>query len=114
MKRTSFFALSLALATPCFADGPNILVNADFSKFTSMENLWDGVDAQNCLSGNKQGTYALTESGKVGSLPVPVTPTLIDVNGDKLPDLVTCDGDGIVRAYINGGTKTEPKFTHAE
>lgn len=107
-------AAFLTLTSAVLADGPNIVVNGDFAKFTSTENLWDGVDAQNCLSGNRRSTYALTESGRVGGLEMPVTPSFVDMNGDKLPDLVTADGMGYARAYINSGTPTEPKFTVGE
>lgn len=112
-RKLSLIAL-IATSAAALADGPNVVVNGDFTKFTPQENLWDGVDAQNCLAGNRQGTYALTESGKVGNLDMPVSVSFTDVNGDKLPDLVTADAAGIVRAYINSGTKTEPKFTQAE
>ena len=60
MNRIPALLAALAFATPCLAaDGPNIIANADFAKFTSVENLWDGVDSANYLSGNKQATYAL-------------------------------------------------------
>ena len=37
----------------------------------------------------------------------------VDINGDKLQDLITADAAGYLRAYINVGTKTEPEFDHA-
>ncbi|MEA3212846.1 MAG: hypothetical protein QOE70_5903 [Chthoniobacter sp.] len=114
MPRSAVLVALLTFSAAALADGPNVVVNGDFAKFAPQENLWDGVDAQNFLAGNRQGTYALTESGKVGNLEMPVSVSFVDMNGDKLPDLVTADGAGIVRAYINGGSKTEPKFTHAE
>ena len=109
-------AVLLALAPAVFAAAPagNVVANGDFSSFKPVENLWDGVDGQNFLAGGVQGAYAVTESGKVGSLAMPISVNFADVNGDRLPDLVTADPDGIIRAYINGGTKSEPKFTHAE
>jgi len=106
------FILSLALGATALAQ--NVLVNGDFAKATPQENLWDGVDAQGFLAGNVRGTYALTESGKVGNLPLPGSVTFVDLNGDKLPDLVTADALGILRVYFNSGTQTEPKFTTAE
>src|SRR5260221_1770652 len=114
MRRFLFVPFVLLVAVTCFADGPNVVVNGDFAKFTPQENLWDEVHAKGFLAVNRKPTYALTESGKVGALDMPVSVNFVDINGDKLPDLVTCDGAGIVRAYINSGTKTEPKFTHAE
>ncbi len=92
----------------------NIVVNGDFTQFKAEENLWDGVDGQGFLAGDKRGAYAVTESGRVGSLAMPVSVNYIDVSGDRLPDLVTADPDGVIRAYINGGTRNEPQWTHSE
>ena len=94
--------------------GGNYVVNGDFAKFTPQENLWDGVDAQNILAGERRGVYAVTESGRLGSQDMALSVNFADMNGDQLPDLVTCDPAGVVRAYFNSGTKTEPKFTVAE
>lgn len=94
--------------------GGNYVVNGDFAKFTAQENLWDGVDGQGFLAGERRSTYAVTEGGKPGSQEMPVTVSLVDINGDRVPDLVTCDPSGTLRAYINSGTPTAPKFTTAE
>lgn len=109
----------LALATTALAQtssesGPNAVLNGAFNKFTATENLWDGVDEQSFLRGNSVGAYAVLENGKIGSLAMPVTVHFADMNGDKLPDLTSCDPMGIVRVHFNSGTPTEPKFTHAE
>jgi hypothetical protein len=101
-------------AVPIPAAGSNAVVNGDFAKFTAIENLWDGINAQNFLVGNPVGAYAVTESGRVGSLPMPITVYFTDMNRDKLPDIASCDPAGIVRVYFNSGTLAEPKFTHAE
>ncbi|MDQ3623967.1 MAG: VCBS repeat-containing protein [Verrucomicrobiota bacterium] len=119
MHRSSAIFALLGISTAAFAQTParpagNLVVNGDFAQFKAQENLWDGVDAQNCLAGNRRGTYAVMESGRVGNLEMPLSVNLIDVNGDRLPDLVTADPGGFLRAYINSGTPTEPKFTHAE
>jgi hypothetical protein len=104
----------LALSTAALADGPNIVVNGNFADFTPQENLWDGVDSQGFVAGAKRGTYALNESGKVANLDMPLTVSFVDMNGDKLPDLVTCDAAGVLRCYFNSGTKEAPAFTNAE
>lgn len=114
MIRKLSLILVLLGSTAGFAAAQNVIVNGDFTKFVAQENLWDGVDAQNCLSGNRQGTYALMESGKVGNLEMPISVNFLDMNGDQLADLVTADASGVVRTYFNSGTKTEPKFTVAE
>ncbi len=36
------------------------------------------------------------------------------MGADKLPDLITADPAGFLRAHINSGTPTEPKFTYGE
>jgi len=106
------FTLSLAFTVSALAQ--NVVVNGDFAKSTPQENLWDGVDGQNFLAGHTRGTYALTESGRVGNLAMPASVNFVDMNGDQLPDLVTADAVGNLRTYFNSGTKTEPKFTLAE
>lgn len=106
-------ALVLAALSPLLW-GQNVVQNGDFSKFSTVENLWDGVDGDGFLAGNRRGGYAVMESGKVGNLDLPISVSFIDINGDKLPDLLTADPAGILRAYINSGTLTEPKFNHAE
>ncbi len=94
--------------------GSNAVQNGDFAKYTTKENLWDGVDPKGLLTGNAADTYAVTESGRVGNLPMPVSVSFTDMNGDKLPDIVSCDPTGVVRIFFNSGTKTEPKFTNGE
>jgi hypothetical protein len=101
-------------APPAPAANGNAVVNGDFAKFTAQENLWDGVDAKDFLTGASVGAYAVTESGKITSLAMPLTVYFHDMNGDKRPDIVSCDPAGIVRVHFNSGTPTEPKFTHAE
>jgi FG-GAP-like repeat len=117
----SFALLALGalgtLFTPCFVRaqaGVNLVANGDFSSFTTEDNLWDGVDGAGFLAGTRRGAYAETEAGKPGNLDMPLSVNFVDVNGDGLPDLLTADPAGVVRAYINIGTKTEPKFDHAE
>ncbi len=96
------------------APAGNLVANGDFAKFTPEDNLWDGVNSAGLLSGWIGNTFAATERGKAGPLAMPVSVNFIDINGDHLPDLITCDPAGFLRAYINSGTATAPKFTHAE
>jgi hypothetical protein len=92
----------------------NLVANGNFAQFTATDNLWDGVDGAGFLAGFRRGTYATTESGKVGGQEMPLSVWFGDINGDGLPDLITADPAGVLRAYINSGTKGDPKFTHAE
>ncbi len=106
------FAASALAQAPT---GGNVVVNGNFAKFTSEDNLWDGVDSAGFLAGWKRGTYAVKESGKItDNVETALSVDFVDVNGDKLQDLITSDAAGYLRAYINVGTKTEPKFDHAE
>jgi hypothetical protein len=94
--------------------GTNVVINGDFAKSFPIDNLWDGVDDKGFLCGWRRSTYAVTESGKVGGLEVALSVDFVDINGDQLLDLITADAAGFLRAYINHGTKTEPKFDYAE
>lgn len=117
MRLSHSLLVAIACTTRVFAAetaGPNAVLNGNFAKFTAQENLWDGVDAQGILAGNAVGAYAVTESGKIGTLPMPITVHFGDMNGDKLPDITSCDPAGIMRVHFNSGTPTEPKFTQAE
>src|SRR3954462_8544358 len=113
MRKSLLLTLLLGLAASG-ASAQNLVKNGDFQKFTPIDNLWDGVDGAGFLAGFRRSTYATTESGRVGGQEMPISVSYMDVNGDGLPDLVTADPAGVLRAYINGGTKTEPKFTYAE
>jgi len=106
--------LFLGLAAADLRAEENLISNGGFTQFTPTDNLWDGVDGEGFLAGFRRGTYAVTESGKIGGQDMPISVCFADVNGDGLPDLITADPAGILRAYINSGTKTAPKFTHAE
>lgn len=122
MKPRVFSALVAVWLAPAaflpgrlLADDPaNLIINGGFERFSTRENLWDGVDSDGYLAGERRSSNALTESGSVSDLPMPLSVNFADINGDGLPDLVTVDPAGFFRAYINSGTKTEPKFTHAE
>jgi hypothetical protein len=116
MKHSLLLLALLASPTLAFAQAANgdVVANGNFNSFVPQENLWDGVDAQNCLAGTPRGVYAVMENGTRGSQPMPLSVNFIDVNGDKLPDLVTADPAGVLRAYINSGTPTAPKFTLGE
>ncbi len=108
----SLLPLLLALATPLLAQ--NVVINGDFAKSSPQDNLWDGVNQLGGLAGEVRDAYALTEAGPPGAVRLPISVNFVDMNGDQLPDLVSADPAGTMRVYFNSGTKTEPKFTHAE
>jgi hypothetical protein len=112
-----FFAIAAAfvfLASEVRGAGENLVANGGFEDATSQQELlWDGVDGDGYLAGNKATVLAVAASG-TKKIPMPISVCVADVNADGLLDLVTADPYGIIRAYINSGTKTEPKFTHCE
>lgn len=107
----AFFALAAAALAQ---GGGNLVVNGNFGKYTPNDNLWDGVESSGHLAGWKRATYAVTESGRVGGFEPALSVSVVDINGDKLPDLITSDAAGFLRAYINIGTANDPQFDHAE
>jgi hypothetical protein len=72
------------------------------------------VDNAGLIAGWTRSTYAVTESGRLADLAMPISVNFADINGDKLPDLITADAAGFLRAHMNSGTKTEPKFAYGE
>lgn len=100
------------VATPA-ADG-NYLQNGNFEKFIAQDNLWDGVDNGGFLCGFPGGAEVVQEGGNVGRMPMAVSVQVADLNGDGLLDIMTADPLGYFRVYFNKGSKTEPKFDHAE
>lgn len=92
----------------------NLITNGGFESYSQQENLWDGVDSSGFLAGARGTLRVVQENGSVGPVNMPVSVQAVDMNGDGLIDLVTCDGDDYFRIYFNSGTPTEPKFTQGE
>jgi len=117
LSRSLALCALLGASASALAQAPaagNLVANGDFAKFVPRDNLWDGVDSNGFVAGWPRGTYAVTESGKIGGQEMPMSVSFVDINGDKLPDLITADPAGFLRAHINSGTPTEPKFTYGE
>lgn len=114
--------LLAALAAPAMGQAPpappppgtNLIRNGGFEATYDRDLLWDGVDKDGFLAGERGFLQVLNESGNIAEMSMPVAVALADINGDGLVDIITSDPLGYVRAYINQGTPTEPKFTHAE
>ena len=101
---------------PTGAPANNGMKNGRFEQFAPKNdlNLWTGVDAAGCLAGFVQSVSVVTEAGHIGSIPIPPSVQVADLNGDGLPDIFMVDGYGYFRVFFNSGTKTEPKFTTSE
>ncbi len=104
--------LSVALAqapAPARPPAPAIL-NGDFSRASSRQDLWSGVDSSGYLIGARASVDLLTEAGGIGQVSVSPSVAIGDMNSDGLPDIVTADAQGYLRIYFNEGTPAEPKF----
>jgi len=108
-------SISLPAQTPAPSPAAKpLLRNGGFEMGRTREDLWDGVDNNNFLAGERELVPILTTSGSISESSMPVSVAVGDMNGDKLPDIVTMDPLGYLRIYFNSGTATEPKFTNAE
>lgn len=92
----------------------NVVQNGGFERSLQSPNLWSGVDKDGCLAGFRMQLPVLNENGNIGDAPLPVSPAVGDLNGDKLPDILASDPMGYIRVYFNSGTPNEPKFTIGE
>lgn len=112
----AFSAASLHAQAPAPAapSAKNLVSNGGFESSFRRENLWDGVDSAGYLTGERGAVPVLTTSGVISETSMPLSVAVADMNGDKLPDIVTMDVLGYLRIFFNKGTATEPKFTVAD
>lgn len=117
------FALcALSLTSSVFAQGtttpatarPVQILNGDFARSSSRQDLWSGVDTSGFLIGARASVNLLTEAGGIGQVSVAPSVAIADMNADGLPDIVTADAQGYLRIYFNQGSATDPKFGTAE
>ncbi|HPA17340.1 MAG TPA: VCBS repeat-containing protein [Verrucomicrobiae bacterium] len=94
--------------------GSNMVNNADMGRAIPVEVLWEGVDSKGNLRVPTGSRITATSSGNVTSVPMPASPSIGDVTGDQLPDLVVGDGLGYIWVFKNSGAKEAPKFTQGE
>lgn len=115
LSAASLHAQAPAPAKPAAPAGPkNLISNGSFESSFKRENLWDGVDSAGYLMGERGAVPVLTASGQISESSMPLSVAVADMNGDKLPDIVTMDVLGYLRIFFNSGTPTEPKFTVGE
>lgn len=100
-------------ATPAPAPA-NLVSNGSFESTIRTQNLWTGVDSSGFLAGFTTQLRILGTNGGMALSPMPVSVAVVDLNGDKLPDIAAMDPLGFLRVYFNQGTATEPKFADAE
>lgn len=90
------------------------VINGNFERFSTQQNLWDGVDSSGYLSGNRISVNLVREDGSIGETPVPPSIAVVDFNNDGLLDIVLADPTGWTYVYFNKGSKTEPVFEQGE
>lgn len=123
--RPRFLIFSTLVATCVFADSafaqqqqqqarPVQVLNGDFARASSRQDLWTGVDSSGFLIGARASVNLLTEAGGIGQVSVAPSVAVADMNGDSLPDIITADAQGYVRIYFNQGDRQNPKFGFAE
>lgn len=89
----------------------NAIKNGGFENTYDAPNRWAGVDKDGFLAGFSGSMPAFGDNGGIVKTPLPVSPAVTDLTGDGLPDILASDALGYVRAYINSGSKEDPKFT---
>ena len=91
----------------------NLLADASGEDVEVYENLWDGVDADNDLRFRTESLPVLPEGGgtSLRATPFPCAPNFVDMNNDRLNDLVVCDAAGFIWIFLNHGAAGAPKFT---
>ena len=112
------FCAAILLPPPaCAADtpSPNLISNGGFETVgQTVDNLWDGVDGDGYLAVPRFSAQVVTDRGNFGSLAMPPSVALADLNGDGKPDLLVADPTGYFHFYPNRGTAAAPRFTNAE
>lgn len=116
--------LALFSASPLFAQNApppsgNAVKNGAFAETYDAPNLWNGVDHDGFLAGATTKVIALDDQGNLSQdrnqmSDMPVAVTVGDLNGDKLPDILSTDPLGYVRVYFNEGSPNDPKFGAGE
>jgi hypothetical protein len=99
---------------PASTPRPVEILNGDFARSSSRQDIWSGVDSSGFLIGARASVNLLTTAGGIGQLSVAPSVAVGDMNGDGLADIVTADAQGYLRIYFNQGTPTEPKFGFGE
>lgn len=93
----------------------NVMGNGGFERATRTDdNLWDGVDGDGNLAVPTFSARVLTEGSALGSLAMPGSVAVADLNADGKRDLLVASPNGYFFYYQNRGTPAEPRFTNAE
>ncbi|MFM8459355.1 MAG: FG-GAP repeat domain-containing protein, partial [Chthoniobacterales bacterium] len=88
-----------------------VIRNGGFESTYDSPNRWGGVERDGFVSGFAGTLPVLGDNGGIAERQMPVAVAVADINGDGLPDIMTSDVFGYIRAYANSGSKEQPKFT---
>ena len=88
--------------------------NGGFEESTPARDLGAGVDSTGFATINTATGTVPGANGGFSNENLAFSVSVADMNDDDLPDIAAMDGFGVLRIYFNSGSKTEPKFTHAE
>lgn len=95
---------------PAATPRPVDVMNGDFSRAFSRQDIWSGVDSTGFLIGARATVNLLTAAGGIGQVSVSPAVAIADMNADGLQDIITADAQGYLRIYFNQGSPTEPKY----
>lgn len=88
----------------------NLIPNGDFERVITFQNLYDGVDSGGNLRVPRSSVPVYLEGSNLSPIPFAAAPCFVDVNGDKLPDLVCSSPLGSLYWYPNVGKPGAPAF----
>ena len=114
--RLATSVLLLALAGVSLAQAPapaapkNLIPNGNFERVITFQNLYDGVDASGNLRVPRASAPVYLDGSQLSPIPFAAAPCFVDVNGDKLPDIVCSSPLGTLYWYPNIGKKGDPAF----
>ncbi|MCC7517858.1 MAG: VCBS repeat-containing protein [Verrucomicrobiae bacterium] len=88
----------------------NLVPNGNFERVITFQNLYDGVDANGTLRVPRASGPVYLEGATMTPIPFAAAPCFVDVNGDKLPDIVCSSPLGSLYWFPNSGKKGAPTF----
>jgi hypothetical protein len=88
--------------------------NGGFEESKPSRDLGAGVDSTGFATINTATGEVPAAKGGFADENLAFSVSVADLNADDLIDIAAMDGFGVLRIYFNSGSKTEPKFTHAE
>jgi VCBS repeat protein len=111
-----FISTALIFLTALLGEAQsNLVPNGSFERTITFRNLFDGVDEKGrVMVFPAEGGDEIYREGLYPDRPLfSCSPSLADINGDGLPDLIVASPSGWVFIYYNKGKKGSPRFSEA-